>query len=72
MPLEIDGEKYYTAAEAARYLGISRDTFYRNVKDNLRPYKHGALKRDYFRQSDLDRYKGIYPASDDDASDTSS
>jgi excisionase family DNA binding protein len=65
LPLEINGEIYYTAAEAARYLDVSRDTFYRNVKDKLQVYRHGALRREYFRQSDLDRYRGIYPENDD-------
>lgn len=62
MPIKIDGETYYTATEAARYLGIARDTFYRNVRDNIQAYKQGALRRDYFRESDLARFKGIYPA----------
>lgn len=64
MPIQIDGETYYTAAEAARYLGISRDTFYRNVREKIQVYKHGALRRDYFRQSELDKFKGIYPAEE--------
>jgi excisionase family DNA binding protein len=68
LPLEIDGEIYYTAAEAARYLSIARDTFYRNVKDRLQTYRHGALRREYFRQSDLDRFRGVHPASEDELS----
>lgn len=65
LPIRVDGESYYTAKEAAEYLGISRDTFYRNVKDRLPTYNYGALRREYFRQSDLDRYKGIRPAEED-------
>jgi hypothetical protein len=61
VPLVVDGETYYTAAEAARYLHISRDTFYGNVKAKLQPYKHGALKRVYYRQSDLDALQGLHP-----------
>lgn len=64
MPIKIDEETYYTAAEAARYLSISRDTFYRNVRDKIQIYKHGALKRDYFRQSELDKFRGISPAEE--------
>lgn len=69
MPIQIGGETYYTAAEAARYLGISRDTFYRNVRAKLQVYKHGALRRDYFRQSELDKFKGIYPAEESESDD---
>jgi excisionase family DNA binding protein len=65
LSLSVDGENYYTAKEAAEYLGISRDTFYRNVKDRLPTYNYGALRRQYFRQSDLDRFKGIRPADGD-------
>ncbi len=64
LSLIIDGETYYTAAEAARYLGVSRDTFIRNVKPLLQPYKHGALRREYFRKADLERHRGIHPAED--------
>jgi excisionase family DNA binding protein len=66
MPRIVDGETYYTASEAARYLGIARDTFNRNVKDKLPVYSLGALRRDFFRQSDLDKYKGARPAEDKD------
>lgn len=62
MPLEVEGEVYYTASEAAQYLNISRDTFYENVKAKLQPYKPGALKRIYYRQSDLDKFRGLRPA----------
>jgi len=61
MPLEVEGEVYYTASEAAQYLNISRDTFYENVKEKLQPYKPGALKRVYYRRSDLDKFRGLHP-----------
>ena len=64
-PVIVDGERYYTANEAMGYLGISRGTFFRNVKHRLPTYHYGALRREYFRQSDLDRYKGIRPAEED-------
>lgn len=65
MPLVIDNETYYTAAEAARYLNISRDTFYENVKDKLQPYQHGFRKRVYYRQSDLDKLQSVHPINHD-------
>lgn len=66
MPIVVDGEQYYTAKEAAEYLGIARDTFYRNVKDRLQTYRYGALRREYFRQSDLDKFRGIRPSAEDE------
>jgi excisionase family DNA binding protein len=66
LPLVVEGENYYTAKEAAEYLGIARDTFYRNIRNRLPTYHYGAFRRDYFRQSDLDRYKGIRPAEKDE------
>ncbi len=65
MPIDIDGEIYCTAAEAARQLGISRDTFNRNVAPHLQQYKFGALRRIYYRQSDLDQLRGPYPIERD-------
>jgi hypothetical protein len=65
MPRVADGETYYTASEAARYLTIARDTFNRNVKDKIPVYHLGALRREYYRQSDLNRYRGARPAEED-------
>lgn len=59
MTIESEGEIFYTASEAARYLHISRDTFYENVKAHLQPYKPGALKRVYYRQSELDEFRVV-------------
>ena len=64
MPIEMNGETYFTAAEAARYLGVSRDSFNRNVKPRLQSYKHGALRREYFRKAKLDEFRGIYPTDE--------
>jgi excisionase family DNA binding protein len=66
MPRVADGEMYYTATEAARYLNIARDTFNRNVRDRIPIYHLGALRREYYRQSDLDRYKGARPAEENE------
>lgn len=65
MPIEIDGEIYYTAAEAMAYLGISRDTFYRRIREQTIPrYEQGIFRRPYYRQSDLDKLKLFYPRKD--------
>ncbi len=62
---DFDGERYYIANEAIEYLGISKGTFFRHVKHKLPTYHYGTLRRDYFRQSDLDRYRGIRLAEKD-------
>ena len=61
MPLERDGEVYVTASEAAKYLDISRETFYNNVQPHLQQYSFGAFRRLYYRRSDLDRYRDGRP-----------
>jgi excisionase family DNA binding protein len=66
LPIVIDGETYLTAAEAAKYLGISRPTFYQNIQPHIPEYKHGALKRIYYRQSDLDKYRGVRKIDSDE------
>lgn len=66
MPLIIDGETYLSAAEAAKYLSISRPTFYQNIQPHISEYKHGALKRIYYRQSDLEKYRGIRKIDSDE------
>jgi excisionase family DNA binding protein len=65
VPVTVNGETYYTAKEAAEYLGISRDSFYENVRDQITPYKHRALRRVYYRQSDLDRFRGFFPLKEE-------
>lgn len=57
----VDGETYLTANEAAKRLGIVRDTFQRNVAPHLKPYAFGALRWTYYRQSDVDRFAGPHP-----------
>ncbi len=66
MPLTIDGEIYLSAAEAAKYLGISRPTFYQNIQPHIAEYKHGALRRIYYRQSDLDAVRGMRKIDSDE------
>jgi excisionase family DNA binding protein len=62
----VNGETYYTGSEAARYLGIARDTFNRNVRGKIPVYHVGALRREYYRQSDLDRYRGVTPVEENE------
>ena len=57
----VDDETYLTANEAAKRLGIVRDTFQRNVAPHLTPYVFGALRWTYYKQSDVDRFAGPRP-----------
>lgn len=57
MPIEIEGEVYCTASEAARYVGIKRPTFYNNIRPHLQEYRHPGLKRPYYRQRDLEPFR---------------
>jgi hypothetical protein len=61
VPHIVDGETYLTANEAAKRLGIVRDTFQRNVAPHLKPYIFGALRWTYYKQSDVDRFAGPRP-----------
>ena len=47
-------------------LGISRPTFYQNIQPHIPEYKQGALRRIYYRQSDLDAFKGIRKIDSDE------
>ena len=61
MPKVVDGETYLTANEAAKRLGIVRDTFQRNVAPHLEPYVFEALRWTYYKQSDVDKFAGPRP-----------
>lgn len=64
MTVERNGEIYHTAAEASKFLGISRDTFYRTIRARLTPYQMGMLNRTLYKQSDLEALKDVRPVED--------
>lgn len=49
----MEGGDYVNASEAARYLKMSRPTFYKNHKPNLKAYKLGGKGIWLYRVSDL-------------------
>lgn len=61
MPVTENGETFYSAAESAKFLGISRDTFYRSVRSRLQAYKLGVLQRTYYKLTELQTLRGIRP-----------
>lgn len=62
MPVQIDGEIYYTTDEACDHLHVSRDTLNRMAGDGrLRKYRQGFARTVYYRQSELDALKAMRP-----------
>lgn len=61
--IEIDGEVYYNAASAARYLCITRFMFYYNVKANVQAYQLAACKWLLYKKSDLDNFRSVLPVA---------
>lgn len=57
--IEIDGEVYLIATEAARFIGASRGQFYNNVKPLIPAHKVGARRRKYYKRSDLECFRTI-------------
>lgn len=68
MPIEIDGEDYLTAGEAADYLGVSPTTFVKFQREfRLKAYtRAGAGQRKFFRKRDLDPIKQYKPLDQGD------
>ncbi len=51
-----DGEEYYTPARSIDYLGIARNTFYRNVRNKIKVYNFRGRRTPYYKKSDLDKF----------------
>lgn len=67
MPIEMDGETYYSAEEAASYLGVTRHTLNMMIKDGrLTRYKRGVTRNIYFSKTQLDRLNKIQPVEDNE------
>jgi len=59
----IDNVVYYNASSAAKYLQISRFMFYSNVRIKIQAYETKASKRLLYRQSELEKFRGVQVAS---------
>jgi len=53
----VDDKEFFTVDEAKDYLGISRNTFYRNVRKLLKEYNFDGKKIPFFSKAELDRFK---------------
>jgi len=55
MPIEIDGETFLTANEAAKTIGISRETLNRYVNQGLiSRFKKGLSRATYYKKTDVE------------------
>lgn len=54
-------ETYLTATGAAKYLGITRGTFYRQYKSSLQEYQVGKLKRIHYSLSQVEQLNSVKP-----------
>lgn len=59
--IQVDDEEYLLAAEAARFLGVSRVKFYDDCQPLLHPCKVGVLKRWHYRKSELAAINRVQP-----------
>ena len=65
MSITVNDQTYLTAAESARRLGVSRDTFNRNMSPRLRKYKFGALSRTYYLETEVNDHRGPQEIADE-------
>jgi len=63
----IDGEAYVESEEAARLLGVKRETLYAYVSRGLlRSYRQGIKRQRLYRRSEIDALLRLAPSSADD------
>ncbi len=66
MPIQMDGETYYSTDEACDYINVSRDTLNRMTKDGrLHKYRQGFSRTVYYRQIELDALKVMRQVGDE-------
>ena len=66
VPIEMDGEMYYSTDEACDYLGVSRDTLNRMTRDGrIHKYRQGFTRTVYYRRRELDALRVIRQVDED-------
>lgn len=67
MMVKINNEEYLTAAEAARFLGVSPTTFVKLQKENHLRYmtRRGLGNKKFFKQKDLEPFLEFKPGEED-------
>jgi len=64
----IDGEAYVESEEAARLLGVKRETLYAYVSRGLlRSYRQGIKRQRLYRRADIEELLRLAPASESSA-----
>jgi excisionase family DNA binding protein len=67
MPIIRDNETYLTTQEACNFLGVSRQTINRLVREGrLHQNKQGITRTVYYRQSELERIAEIHQVEPDE------
>lgn len=67
MPIIRDNETYLTTQEACNFLGVSRQTINRLVREGrLHQNKQGITRTVYYRQSELERIAEIQQVEPDE------
>jgi len=59
--IEIKGETYLLACEAAKTLGVARTTFYGRYRELLQAFRIGARRRIHYRLSDIEQLNKAEP-----------
>lgn len=61
--INTDGETFLNASEAARYVGISRVSFYKDCISGLQAFRIGKCRRKYYKLSQLVRLRSAEPVA---------
>jgi len=66
--LVVGGEEYLESEEAARLLGVKRETLYAYVSRGLlRSYRQGIKRQRLYRRADIEELLRLAPASESSA-----
>ena len=62
--ISVDGEEYLESGEAARLLGVKRETLYAYVSRGLiQSYRQGIKRQRLYRRADVDALLQLAPAA---------
>ena len=68
--IEVDGDQYLSSAEAARALGVKKETLYAYVSRGLlRSYRQGIKRQRLYRRAEVEELLRLQPTASGPASD---
>ena len=66
--IEVDGDQYLSSAEAARALGVKKETLYAYVSRGLlRSYRQGIKRQRLYRRAEVEELTRMAPSARDAA-----